>query len=99
MLKRMIPLLLFSSIALPAGHSLAAEYKITVTRVADDLYESVGEGIFIKTRYCYHYVYGGEAVVSVKASAGYTLGTIIFLGMGAQTCDIEMFLQKITLNP
>jgi hypothetical protein len=68
-------------------------YKVDVTRKAQDLYEVDGQGIYIKTRYCYEYVYSSEAIVQVDSPAGYTVGEIIFTGNGGSKCDIEKLLR------
>ncbi len=51
--------------------STAAEgaevYKVTVTRKSDDLYQVQGQKIFVKTRYCYEYVYGDEAILRIDS--------------------------------
>jgi len=74
--------------------ALASDYyKVDVTRKAQDLYEIDGQGIYIKTRYCYEYVYSSEAIVQIDSPAGYTVGEIIFTGNGGSKCDIERLLR------
>jgi hypothetical protein len=68
-------------------------YKVDVTRKAQDLYEVTGKGIYVKTRYCYEYVYSSEAILKIDATVGYTVGEIIFVGNGGSKCDIEKLLQ------
>jgi hypothetical protein len=84
-------LLLCMAIASP---SLASDYyKVDVTRKAQDLYEVTGQGIYVKTRYCYEYVYSSEAILKIDSPSGYTVGEIIFVGNGGNKCDIEKLLR------
>jgi hypothetical protein len=86
-------LFLFSSIEL-ASPSVASEYyKAQVTRKSDDLYEVVGQGIYIKTRYCYEYVYYSDVIVKIDSPYGYTVGGMIFVDDGGGKCDIEKLLR------
>ncbi len=64
-----------------------------VTRKAQDLYEVLGQGIYIKTRFCYEYVYYSDAIVKIDAAVGYTIGEIFFVGSGGNKCDIERLLR------
>jgi len=68
-------------------------YKVQVTRKAQDLYVVDGQGIYIKTRYCYEYVYSSDAIVKIDSPYGYTVGEIIFVGNSGGKCDIEKLLQ------
>jgi hypothetical protein len=68
-------------------------YKVDVTRKSQDLYEVTGQGIYVKTRFCYEYVYYSEAILKIDAPAGYTIGEIIFVGSGGNKCDIEKLLR------
>jgi hypothetical protein len=40
-------------------------YKVYVKRVDSNLYKT-SEGVFIETRYCYHYSYGEEAILKYE---------------------------------
>jgi hypothetical protein len=68
-------------------------YKVDVTRKGQDLYAVDGQGIYIKTRYCYEYVYSTEAILKIDSPSGYTVGEIIFVGNGGSKCDIEKLLR------
>jgi hypothetical protein len=77
-----------------ASDAFASDYyKVDVTRKGQDFYEVVGRGIYIKTRYCYEYVYGSEAILKIDSPSGYTVGEIIFVGNGGNKCDVEKVLQ------
>jgi hypothetical protein len=74
--------------------SLATDYyKTQVTRKSQDFYEVVGQGMYIKTRYCYEYVYYSDVILKVDSPYGYTVGEIIFVNDGGGKCDIEKILQ------
>ena len=68
-------------------------YKVEVTRKSQDLYEVVGQGVYIKTRYCYEYVYSSEAILKIDSTVGYNIGEIVFVGDGGNKCDVERVLR------
>ncbi|QWG21551.1 hypothetical protein KMZ93_16240 [Bradyrhizobium sediminis] len=68
-------------------------YKASVTRKSQDLYEVVGQNTYVKTRYCYEYVYYSDAILKIDAPSGYTVGEIIFVGNGGNKCEIEKLLR------
>jgi hypothetical protein len=68
-------------------------YKVQVTRKAQDLYEVVGQSIYVKTRYCYEYVYYSDAILKIDSSAGYSVGEIVFVDASGSKCDIEKLLR------
>jgi hypothetical protein len=68
-------------------------YKAQVTRKSQDFYEVVGQGIYIKTRYCYEYVYYSDAILKIDSPYGYNVGEIIFVEDGGGKCDIEKLLR------
>lgn len=53
------------------GVAVAAEYyKLSsVKRIEKDLYKS-SDGIYIETKYCYHYTYGEDAVLKWEGKYG-----------------------------
>ena len=53
-------------------------YKVNVTRESDDLYQVTGQNIYIKTRYCYKYIYYQDAILEVESPSGYSIGQIYF---------------------
>jgi hypothetical protein len=66
-------------------------YKVNLTRKDQDFYEVQGQGIYLKTRFCYEFVYGDEAIVRIDSAAGYVIGKIMF--SNGSTCDIAMILR------
>jgi hypothetical protein len=68
-------------------------YKVQVTRKAQDLYEVVGQNIYVKTRYCYEYAMYEDAIIEIDSPYGFSVGKIIFVGSSSQQCDIEKLLQ------
>jgi len=68
----------------------AAEYfKVQVTRVSQDLYKTA-EGFFIKTRYCYEYSFGEDAILKWDGP-GYAGSELIFVNGGK--CDVDRVLR------
>jgi hypothetical protein len=80
-------------LALATVASAADYYKVEVTRKAQDFYEIVGKNIYVKTRYCYEYVYFSDAILKIDSPYGYNVGEIIFVGDGGQKCDVEKLLK------
>ena len=75
-------------------NSYASEYyKVQVTRKDQDLYKIDYQNIYIKTRYCYEYVYYSDAILKIDSNYGYNIGEIIFVGNGNSKCDIEKILK------
>ena len=68
-------------------------YKVQVTRKSQDFYEVVGSNIYIKTRYCYEYVYYEDAILKIDSPYGYNVGEIIFVGSNGAKCDVERVLK------
>jgi hypothetical protein len=54
-------------------------YEVQVKRRGQDLYEVVGYGLIIKTRYCYMYGYSVNALLKCTSSAGFSKGQLIFI--------------------
>lgn len=60
----------FVLLGITAGALAAEYYKLSdVKRVEQDLYRS--GGLYIQTRYCYHYTYGEEAILKWDADGSY----------------------------
>jgi hypothetical protein len=53
-------------------------YRVSVRRIDSDLYQITGKDIYIKTRYCYEYVYNEEVILEITSSYGYSKGKIYF---------------------
>jgi hypothetical protein len=68
-------------------------YKVQVTRASDNLYEVVGQGIYLKTRLCLELALMEDAIVKIESPNGYNVGEIIFVGSGGEKCDIEKLLK------
>lgn len=66
-------------------------YEVNVTRKSQDLYKITTPNIYIKTRYCYEYIYYGNAILIIENLSGYSLGKIIF--NSGTSCDIEKILK------
>ena len=82
--------LLLLAAAVPAAAS--EYYKVTVRRVAQDLYKT-DEGVYIKTRWCYEYAYGEEAILKYEGPGAWSGSQLIFPQSGGSTCDVEKVLR------
>jgi hypothetical protein len=80
-------------VALTTAAAATDYYKVSVTRKSQDFYEVVGRGIYIKTRYCYEYVYYSDAILKIDSPYGYNVGEIIFVNDGGGKCDVEKLLR------
>ena len=67
----------------------AEMYKVNVKRVDSNLYKT-DENVYIKTKYCYEYSYGDEAILKYD-SYSYD-NKLIFVNSGT-TCDVEQLLK------
>lgn len=86
--------LLASALMLVAVPAAASDYyKVQVTRKAQDLYLVDGQGIYIKTRYCYEYSYSADAILKIDSEYGYNVGEIIFAESSSAKCDIEKLIR------
>ena len=56
----------------------AGDYKVNVTRKANNLYKVEGTDYYIETNYCYEYSYSDEAILSVESQYGYSKGKLFF---------------------
>lgn len=55
------------------------KYSIEIKRIDSNLYSIVGSDTYIKTKYCYEYSYGDDAILNITSSYGFTKGKVIFL--------------------
>lgn len=85
--------LLATLMLLAAGAPLAGEYRVSVTREDRNLYRVDGEGLIIRTRYCYEYVYSEAAFLRTS----YGTGKLTFLDAEA-TCDVEGVYAEANLD-
>ena len=79
-------------IAAPTPATASDDYKVTVTRTDQDLYEVQGGKNFIKTRYCYEYATWDDAILRIDSPFGYSAGKIIF--QNGASCDVAMVLTR-----
>ena len=64
----------------------AEYYKLTgVRRVEQDLYKTL-DGVYIETRYCYHYAFGEDAVLKWEFEGSYENKVI---WDDDSTCDVK----------
>lgn len=66
-------------------------YKVQVTRVDQDTYRIEGQGVFIKTAYCYEFATWEDAVVILKSqpvNGSIAIGKIVFTS-GWKMCQID----------
>ena len=84
---------LLVSMFIVASAGATEYYKVQVTRKSDNLYEVVGQGIYVITRYCYEYVYYEDAILKIDSPYGYTAGEIIFVKSPGSKCDIEKLVR------
>lgn len=70
--------LAFALLFLMVDISNAAVYKLEVSRLGHNLYKVNNGSLIVKTRYCYEYVFGDDAVISTEG----IYPKIIFLGQG-----------------
>ena len=56
----------------------AGDYKVNVTRKANNLYKVEGTDYYIVTNFCYEYSYSDEAILSVESQYGYSKGKLFF---------------------
>ena len=68
------------AVLVTTGAAASDVYKVNVTRKDQDLY-ALDSGMYVKTRYCYEYAYGEEAILRVDSPYGYTVGHLIFKNM------------------
>lgn len=74
-------------IFLMCGISYAELYKVNVTRESQDLYRTL-EGVYIKTMYCYEYVYYEDAILKYEVLR-YSDKLIFNNG---NSCDVDRLL-------
>jgi len=72
------------AVAIPAL-AYAEYYKVNVKRVDQDLYKTTTDGLYIKTRYCYEYTYGGDAILKYEQ---YRYDNKLIFDSGT-SCDVE----------
>lgn len=75
-------------------YSLADDYRVSVTRKGSNLYKVTGKNIYIHTRYCYEYVYYGDAILRMS---GYS-GEIVFLDEGKK-CGVKAVYGPAEIKP
>jgi hypothetical protein len=68
--------------------AFAAEYKVYVTRLDDNLYQDRNSGAIIKTSLCLELSLGDEAILIWSGSNYYACGKLIFISSG-RTCQVD----------
>lgn len=72
---------------------LASDYfRVNVKRISRDLYQVIGQDIWIRTRFCFELAYEVEAVLKMDARLGYAVGRIKFIGGTNDECEIAELL-------
>ncbi len=54
------------------------DYKVNVTRKANNIYKVEGTDYYLETNFCYEYSYSDEAILSIESQYGYTKGKLFF---------------------
>lgn len=86
--------IMVGAFALADQASAADYYKVQVTRKGQDLYEVAGQGgLYVKTRYCYEYVYYSDAILQIDSPSGFNIGKITFVGNDSNSCDVEKLIK------
>jgi hypothetical protein len=57
----------------------AGLYRVSLTRKEDNLYEIIGEDLYVRTRFCYEFCYSADALLELQTYSGVNLGKVIFL--------------------
>jgi hypothetical protein len=76
-------------ISLIFSTACAELYKVTLTRLDQNLYRDEASGVIIETKYCYEYASKDDAVLSFEANS-YN-NKIIF--SSGTTCEIKQILK------
>ena len=79
-----------AAIGMVGSPAYGETYKVTLTRKDNNFYQVDFGKIYVKTKYCYEYAMGQEAIIDT------TRMRVIFLGYSESSCDMEMILQKIS---
>jgi hypothetical protein len=88
--RLLVRLILSMLFIVPLEISASDIYEVTVTRKDQDLYEVQGVDVYIKTRYCYEYVYYDDAILKIDSNSGFTIGKLIF--ESGDSCDVAKIL-------
>lgn len=78
-------ILIIISIVLMATEAYAELYRITVSRIDQDLYKDDNSGAIIETQYCYEYATWENAVLKYEP---YSFDNKIIFENG-QTCEVK----------
>jgi len=76
-------LMFIATLAVPI-YAYAELYKVNVKRIDQDLYKTT-DGFYIKTRYCYEYTYGNDAVLKYEQ---YSYDNKLIFDSG-NSCQVE----------
>lgn len=73
-------------VATPLSAAAADYYRVNVRRVEQNLYRDTTSRMYIKTRYCYEYVYGEDAILVWDGPRSWSNKLIFDSG---SECDVE----------
>lgn len=74
--------------------AIAGDYDVTVTREGPNVYRVAGKDAYIRTRYCYEYVYSEDSLLRMEGRSG----TLLFLEDKEQ-CDVEGVYTPANVSP
>lgn len=66
-------------------------YKVRAKRKGGDIYE-INSTSYLKTRGCYEYTSGDDAILEVTSTSGYEIGVITFMSSG-NTCRVQAYME------
>ena len=67
-----------------SSNAFAEYYKVSVTRIDQDLYKDSNSGVYIETRFCYVYGYYLEAILKLES---FSFGNKLIFENGT-TCGV-----------
>lgn len=77
-----------------SGVSTAGDYDLSVTRKGRNLYKVDGKDVYIRTRYCYEYVYSADSILRMSGASG----EIAFIDE-EETCDVKAVYGSADMSP
>ncbi|CZH35959.1 hypothetical protein SC738_14965 [Legionella pneumophila serogroup 1] len=83
---------IFVTLLMLWGSSLyAAQYKVTVKKVGDNMYQDLNTGALIKTSLCLELALGEDAILKWDCTLGsemYGCGKLVFIDFG-RSCQVD----------
>jgi hypothetical protein len=74
----------------------SASYDVNVTRIESNFYSISGSTTILQTKFCYEYVYGSDAVLTMTGHSGSFDGSITF--GNNQRCDVMGAYSPLSLS-